>query len=103
MRQDMDNLVGNRISYLLVVLFSSGIGACGAGPDASAAPEDLGSVEIALKKVPPAVHCLQIVATGSRVLTTSFDVVPGAATSLTMPGLSPGSVTFTGAAFAGLC
>ena len=67
-------------------------GGCGSGPGAGD-DTDASTVEIALKKVPSNIHCVQIVATGSRVQAASFDVVPGGATSLTMPGISPGSVT----------
>jgi hypothetical protein len=79
------------------------LGACGPAADGLDEPEVPGTVSIELKKVPTNVHCVQIVATGTRVLTSQFDVTPGMSASLTMPGVSPGSVTFSGAAFNGTC
>ena len=69
----------------------------------SAADEDLGVVRIAITQVPADVACLRITAVGSRTVSRTFAVSPGASSILLMTGLPTGQVQFTGDAFAETC
>jgi hypothetical protein len=72
-----------------------------AGEDASV--ESAGSVALEIQKVPSDIRCIQITGAGSRVQTKSFDVTPLGNTTLIMPGIAPGSVTFSGASYPLAC
>lgn len=65
--------------------------------------EGTASAIIAITSVPTGVQCVNITATGSRAVTSSFSVMTGTAATLSMQGLPTGSVTFTGNAFAATC
>jgi hypothetical protein len=89
---------------LLTGIAWTAIDGCGGGNGSvSDDSTELGSVQMELKTVPTGLRCVQIVATGSRVLVTNFAVSGGGATTFTMPGISPGSVVFTGAGFTAAC
>ena len=82
------------------------IGSAGCGPEANdffASDENVGSVSFALVQVPSDVRCIELTASGSSVITSSFNVVPGASTTLLMTGLPSGSVEFTGVAYPAAC
>jgi hypothetical protein len=64
---------------------------------------DTGAARVALTQVPAGVQCLLVTAQGSRTLTRTFDVVPGASTVLDMDALPTGVVDFTGDAFDTAC
>src|SRR5882672_951231 len=77
---------------------------CGQGDGADTSNDKgLGTVQVALQNVPSDIYCVQITSAGSIVRTDSFDVSPGASTTLTIKGIAPGSVKFTGAAFPTAC
>jgi len=74
---------------------------CGSADDQTA--EGTASAVIAITTVPSGVQCLSITATGSRAVTSTFNVMTGAAATLSMQSLPTGSVTFSGNAFAAAC
>jgi hypothetical protein len=63
----------------------------------------VGVVMVAITAAPADVSCVQIRAEGTRTVTRSFDVTPGASTVLKMNGLPLGALTFSGQAFASTC
>ncbi|HWO10441.1 MAG TPA: hypothetical protein VNN80_13205, partial [Polyangiaceae bacterium] len=68
-----------------------------------ASGDEVSTVMFSLTQIPTDVHCLRITATGSRVVTRSFDLPPGSNSELMMSGLPVGSVAFLGEAFSQRC
>src|SRR5262252_1195996 len=64
---------------------------------------DVGTATLALVQVPSDVSCISVTVVGSRTVTRQSDVMPGAASTLTLGGLPVGSDTFTGSAFSSSC
>src|SRR5262245_1725367 len=87
-----------RTASIAIVIFL-----CGCSTGQGDGPEALGRVEIALMNVPSDVLCVQVIAAGSRAISSLFTVTPGGSTTFTMPGVPPGSVTFSGGAFPNAC
>lgn len=77
--------------------------ACGDGARSRPGPDDFGTVVLAVQTVPSDIKCIKIVSAGSLAFATQFTVTPGGSTALTMPGVSPGSVTFSGEAYPLAC
>lgn len=71
----------------------------GGGPD----PESTGTVQLFLQQIPSDISCIQIIAEGSIRQANLFPVTPGAASTITMPGVPSGSVKFSGAAYPIAC
>jgi hypothetical protein len=76
---------------------------CGVAPAADSSDGSLGTVQFAIMTVPSDVKCIKIVAGGTAAFSTNFTVTPSGSTSLTMPGVSPGSNTFSGEAYSIAC
>jgi hypothetical protein len=68
-----------------------------------AAPEEVGTVRVAITAVPADVGCIRLTAVGSRTVTEPFDVTAGASSVLLLGGVPTGGVQFSGDAFAGAC
>jgi hypothetical protein len=56
-----------------------------------------------VQTVPSDIRCITIDAAGTRLQSERFSVTPGAGTTLTMRGVSPGSTKFTGASYPVTC
>jgi hypothetical protein len=65
--------------------------------------EEVGTVQATIQQVPPAVSCVKLLAVGSRTVSRAFDVIPGQMTTLNLPNLPVGDVTFSGAAYQNAC
>jgi hypothetical protein len=66
-------------------------------------PELIGTATVAITNAPADGTCVQIIVTGSRSVTTNFDVMAGASTVFHLAGLPLGSDTFSANAFGGTC
>jgi hypothetical protein len=75
----------------------------GAGDPGELAPEDLGTVGLALSTVPSDVHCLRAIVTSDHVVSRMFDMAPGQGASVLMSGLPIGELTLFVETFDATC
>lgn len=65
--------------------------------------EQLGTVQVALTKVPNDASCVRVTVAGSRTIVRSFDVVAGADSTFSINQIPAGIVQVSGEAFASAC
>ena len=83
----------------VVLALGSLTAAAGCSADSESDPSSVGSASVAITQAPSDVGCIEITAQGNRIVTRSFDLVPGASTVFNMNGLPTGVVNFSGKAF----
>lgn len=65
--------------------------------------EELGTISVALTKVPSDATCVRVTVAGARTVVRSFDVSPGADATFNITAVPAGIVQVSGEAFAGAC
>ena len=85
-----------------LALLLPALAGCGAAPSDSS-KEGIGTVNVAIEKVPTDVACIEIDVVGLNNVTQRFPVKAGASSVLTVTGLPVGSVDISGQAWNGTC
>jgi hypothetical protein len=92
------------MTALMMAIGCSGVRrAADSDPSGDRGGEDAGAVVLALTVVPADVQCVRVVVTGTQVVTRTFDVTAGQATTLMLGGLPLGAVTIVESAFSVSC
>ncbi len=85
------------LSILSIMALTAG---CAASP---ANPEEVGTVHLAIAKVPSDAGCLRVSATAESTYTQAFDLIAGSSPTLAMLNVPARATTFEGQAFSGAC
>jgi hypothetical protein len=88
---------------LCCAIFLTGAGSGCSSGSSTAETERPGTVQLAVMNAPSDVKCIKVVAAGTVAFSMNFAVAPGASSIFTMPGVSPGSNTFSGEAYSLAC
>lgn len=92
-----------KINWLFMCLMTGAFGACSSDGSQPGSEEDTGQLALAITSVPSDVACVTVSVKGSRSLTQSFDVSPGASTNYAISKLPLGVVSVSAEAFPQAC
>ena len=88
-----------KINWLFMCLMTGAFGACSSDGSQPGSEEDTGQLALAITSVPSDVACVTVSVKGSRSLTQSFDVSPGASANYAISKLPLGVVSVSAEAF----